>query len=115
MTAELQAALVDATQRYVTKMKAEDHSNLQDLRDKQRQGQITNEEFVHSRNAKVGHINKIREERRALLEQALMDGKHRQMQRQLQGAGNQQMDAILAALNDVSQRLAKLERDRDTI
>lgn len=116
MTPELSAALVDVTRRSVDKMKREEHSNLQDLRDRQREGQVSEDEFAKSKRAKLGHIDTINQARRELLEAALLDQKHQQSEGLSQGSNgrstSQQMVAVLAALNDVSQRLAKLESSR---
>lgn len=106
MTPELQAKLVEIAQRIAIKMREEEYSDLKDLRDKQRGGWATQEEFVKSRNIKVQHIEHIQQEQREMLEQVLIDAKRRQSPG---GSNTQQMDAVLAALSDISKRLAKLE------
>jgi|EP01043_Picozoa_sp_COSAG02_P010399 hypothetical protein len=107
MTPELQAALLEITQQTVVEMKEDlEHSNLQDLRKLQRGGQITQDEFVKSQNAKVRQIEQIKQRQRQLLETTLLDAKRRQSQT---GSNGQDIGAVLAALKDVSQRLAKLE------
>ena len=103
MTPELQATLSEATKRWVGKMKEDKHRNLQELK---RGGQAAHGEFQASRIAKVEHIEMMKQEQRKLLEGALLDAKRRQSQ---VGPSSQRMDAVLAALQDVSQRLAKLE------
>ena len=103
MSPELQASLLEVTKSWVGKMKAEQHRNLQELK---RGGQAAHGEFQASRNAKVHHIEMIKQEHRKLLEGALLDSKRRHSQ---VNAGSQQMDAVLAALKDITQRLAKLE------
>eukprot|EP01043_Picozoa_sp_COSAG02_P017096 COSAG02_NODE_768_length_17375_cov_52.865015_12_plen_110_part_00 len=106
MTPELQAALLEVTRQSVLTMKEDEHSNLQEMRNMQRGGQITKDEFVKSQNAKVRQIEQVKQRQRQLLETALLDAKRRQPQT---GSTSQQMDEVLAALKDVSQRLAKLE------
>jgi len=106
MTPELQAALLEVTRQSVLEMKEGEHSDLQEMRNMQRGGQITQDEFVKSKNAKVRQIEQAKQRQRQLLEKALLDAKRRQSQT---GCTSQQMDEVLAALKDVSQRLAKLE------
>lgn len=113
MTPELSAALIGVTQDSVMRMKGEEHSNLQDLKEMQKGGQATKDEFAKSRKVKVKHIERINQARRELLTTAVLDAKRQQVQERSQGsAESQKMDAILAELRDVTQRLEKLERDR---
>ena len=111
MTPEVAEQLVGITTRSIEKMKEQEHCNLQELRLLQKDGEVSEETFAVHKQAKLDNIAKIDLERRELLDSILVKAKTKEHEEQWQASGaSQQMDAVLAALNGIDDRLAALEK-----
>lgn len=111
MTPEVTEQLLVVTKRSIEKMKEQEHCNLQELRLLQKEGEVSDEVFSSHKQAKLDYISKIDKERRELLEGILVNTKTKEHEEHWQASGaSKQMDAVLAALNGINDRLAALEK-----